>query len=62
MGPITVRLTSRALPQKTHGRRRLLVVDDYQPGAEAITASLSQAGYDAQLVLRGMAVMPALDD
>ncbi|WP_429526607.1 response regulator [Paraburkholderia youngii] len=49
------------LPKKTHHRRRLLVVDDCQPGAEAITASLSLAGYEAQFVLSGMAVIQAVN-
>ena len=46
--------------QQTHRRRRLLVVDDHQPGAEAITASLSLSGYDAQFVLGGLAVIGAI--
>ncbi|WP_246217179.1 response regulator [Paraburkholderia panacisoli] len=45
------------LPQRqTDHQRRLLVVDDYRPGAEAITASLSLSGYEVQFVLSGMAV------
>jgi CheY-like chemotaxis protein len=35
--------------------RRLLVVDDFQPGAEATTALLSMSGYDARFVVDGAA-------
>ena len=46
------------LPHRQAGhRRRLLVVDDHKPGAEAITASLSLSGYEAQFVLSGLAVI-----
>jgi len=60
--PHAARWTLRTLPRKELNRpRRLLVVDDEQPGAEAIVASLSIAGYDAQFVLSGQAAIHALD-
>lgn len=39
---------------------RLLVVDDYRPGAEALTAALLLAGYDAQCVVDGPAALLAV--
>ncbi|GAB2876005.1 hypothetical protein GCM10027093_09330 [Paraburkholderia jirisanensis] len=36
-------------------------MDDYRPGAEATTVSLSMSGYEAQFVLSGMAVMAAIN-
>jgi two-component system, OmpR family, response regulator len=36
-----------------NGAYRLLVVDDYRPGAEALTAALLLAGYDARYVPDG---------
>lgn len=54
--------TSRTLSRTQLNRpRRLLVVDDDQPGAEASVASLSLSGYDARFVLSGQAVILALD-
>ncbi|TKC91661.1 response regulator [Trinickia terrae] len=50
----TARTVQHAPPRACH---RLLVVDDYRPGAEALTAALSLAGYDAQCVLDGSAVL-----
>jgi two-component system, OmpR family, response regulator len=47
--------------RQANPRRRLGVVDDYQPGAEAITASLSLSGYEAQYVLSGLAVIHAIN-
>lgn len=43
--------TARHAPAS--GAYRLLVVDDYRPGAEALTAALSLAGYDARYVPDG---------
>ncbi|MFC0403063.1 response regulator [Paraburkholderia rhizosphaerae] len=58
----TARWTPRVLSQRQADcRRRLLVVDDYRPGAEAITASLYLSGYEAQFVLSGMAVIHAIN-
>ncbi|SAK56570.1 response regulator receiver protein [Caballeronia temeraria] len=55
----TARWTSRALIEPEAGRRRrLLVVDDFQPGAEATTALLSTSGYDARFVVDGAAAFP----
>ncbi|OLL30063.1 response regulator [Burkholderia sp. SRS-W-2-2016] len=52
------RWTMRRLPPaQEHRPLRVLVVDDYRPGAEAITASLAAAGYDAQFVLHGPAAL-----
>lgn len=54
----TARWTTRTVPpapvQTVH---RLLIVDDYRPGAEALAASLLLAGYDAQCVLEGPAAL-----
>ncbi|AET93515.1 MULTISPECIES: response regulator [Caballeronia] len=56
------RWTLRKLSQRPADRQyRLLVVDDHRPGAEAITASLSLSGYEAQFVLSGMAVIAAIN-
>jgi CheY-like chemotaxis protein len=54
----TARWTARTLP-RPHARasRRLLVVDDYRLGAEAVAASLSLMGYDARFVLDGPAAL-----
>jgi CheY-like chemotaxis protein len=41
------------LPARGPHGRRLLVVDDNRPGAEAITASLTIAGHEARFVLDG---------
>lgn len=41
-------------------RPRLLVVDDYQDSAEAISMFLSMTGYDAQYVLSGLQVLGAI--
>lgn len=52
----TARWTSRTLIEPEAGRRRrLLVVDDFQPVAEATTALLSMSGYDARFVVDGAA-------
>ncbi|MEX3842815.1 response regulator [Paraburkholderia nodosa] len=37
--------------------RRVLVVDDYGPGAEAVSASLTEAGYEVRFVLDGLAAL-----
>lgn len=52
---------SHASRKHPASRRRLLVVDDHKPSAEAITASRCISGYDAQFVLSGQAVIEALD-
>lgn len=41
-------------------RPRLLVVDDYRDGAEAISLFLSVSGYDTQYVLSGLEVAAAV--
>lgn len=57
----TTRWTTRTAHRAaTHANCRLLVVDDYRPGAEALTAALSQAGYDARCVLGGPAALLAV--
>ncbi|HEX7913184.1 MAG TPA: response regulator [Paraburkholderia sp.] len=56
----TARWTPRTLPQQNR-RRRLLVVDDCMPGAEAIVASLCVSGYDAHFVISGQAVICVLN-
>jgi CheY-like chemotaxis protein len=54
----TTRWTARTADHAaTHANCRLLVVDDYRPGAEALTAALSQAGYDARCALDGPAAL-----
>jgi two-component system OmpR family response regulator len=59
--PHTARWTPRVLSgQKTQSRHRLLVVDDHEPGAAALTALLSHSGYDARFVVNGLAAMAAI--
>jgi CheY-like chemotaxis protein len=54
----TARWTARTLPRlHVRASRRLLVVDDYRLGAEAVAASLSLMGYDARFVLDGPAAL-----
>lgn len=54
----SARWTARTLPaQHVGASRRLLVVDDYRLGAEAVAASLSLIGYDARFVLDGQAAL-----
>lgn len=56
--PTTARWTQRKLTSVNQSRpRRILVVDDYRPGAEAITETLLIAGYDTQFVLHGAAAL-----
>jgi CheY-like chemotaxis protein len=56
--PRGVRWTPRTRPpQPATRRRRLLVVDDHLPSAEAISAALSIAGYDVQFIQGGHAVI-----
>ena len=54
----TTRWSTRALPALSAGPHcRLLVVEDYRPGAEALAASLSLAGYETQFMLDGPAAL-----
>ncbi|MFM0324368.1 response regulator [Caballeronia glebae] len=54
------RWTSRTLLPPANARHRLLVVDDYRSGAEAISDFLSLSGYDARFVTRGAEVWRAV--
>ncbi|WP_074171329.1 response regulator [Caballeronia temeraria] len=55
--PHTSRWTTRRLSPGGPQGRRLLVVDDYRPGGEAITASLMIAGYEAVYMLDGASAL-----
>lgn len=44
-------------PPPNDSVRRVLVVDDYRPGAEAVPASLTAAGYAVRFVLDGPAAL-----
>ncbi|WP_251031264.1 response regulator [Paraburkholderia strydomiana] len=54
------RWTPRKLPEGTSDRRRVLVVDDYHEGAEAISIFLSLSGYETRFVLSGLQVADAI--
>ncbi|SAK73909.1 response regulator [Caballeronia pedi] len=54
---LTSRWTTRTVTAAPASDVRLLVVDDYQAGAEAITAVLLVEGYDARCVLSGHAAL-----
>jgi len=56
----TARWTPRKLPGGTTDRRRVLVVDDYHDGAEAISMFLSLSGYETRFVLSGREVDGAI--
>jgi len=53
----TARWTVRNFPRPNDCVSRVLVVDDYRPGAEAVSASLTVAGYEVRLVLDGVAAL-----
>lgn len=44
-------------PPRSGYQRRVLVVDDCRPAAEAVSASLAVAGYDVRFVLDGLAAL-----
>lgn len=58
--PKTVRWTSRNLNRAGINRPRVLVVDDYRDGAEAMAIFLSMSGYDTHFVLSGLEVADAI--
>jgi CheY-like chemotaxis protein len=58
--PYIARWTPRTLLPSTADQRRVLVVDDYYDGAEAISMFLSVSGYDTRFVLSGPEVAGAI--
>ncbi|MDR5777333.1 MULTISPECIES: response regulator [unclassified Caballeronia] len=58
---LTSRWTDRTVANRHPTALRLLVVDDYRVGADAITAVLLSEGYDVRCVLSGDAALKLID-